>query len=185
MELLDAINQRHSTRAYLTDPPARDIIESLMAAAAHAPCAFNRQAWRFTVIVNRDLLDMISAGAKNYMTRARPLDLPEALYDKLADPDFHVFYRAPALIVISAAAQGPWIEADGALAAENLMLAAQAQGLGSCWIGLSQPFLSTPEGRTLALLPADETPIAPIVVGRPAQPGAPTPRQPLVARWIL
>lgn len=126
-----------------------------MSAAARAPCAFNRQAWRFTIIVNRILLDEISAGAKGYMTRTRPLELPETLYQKLADPDFHVFYRAPALIVISAAAPGPWIEADGALAAENLMLAAQAQGLGSCWIGLSQPFLATPEGRALAQLPKD------------------------------
>jgi nitroreductase len=107
------------------------------------------------------------------------------LYEKLADPDFHIFYRAPALIVISAATQGPWIEADGALAAENLMLAAQAHGLGSCWIGLSQPFLATPEGRALAQLADDENPVAPIVVGRPAHAGAPTPRQPVVARWIF
>lgn len=184
MEILDAINLRHSTRDYLTETPSKAIIDGLLSAATRAPCAFNRQAWRFTAIVNRALLDELSAGAKSYMTRTRPLELPETLYQKLADPDFHVFYRAPALIVISAAAQGPWIEADGALAAENLMLAAQAQGLGSCWIGLSQPFLATPEGRALAQLPAEEIPIAPIVIGRPAQPGAPTPRQPPVARWI-
>ena len=151
MEILDAINLRHSTRDYLTDTPSKAIIESLLTAA----------------------------------TRARPLDLPETLYEKLADPDFHIFYRAPALIVISAATQGPWIEADGALAAENLMLAAQGQGLGSCWSGLSQPFLATPEGRALAQLPQNETPVAPLVVGRPAQTGAPTPRQPVVARWIF
>jgi nitroreductase len=185
MELLDAINLRHSARAYLSDTPSKEVIEGLMAAAARAPCAFNRQAWRFTVILNRDALDKISDGSKDYMTRTRPLELPEALYEKLADPDFHVFHRAPALIVISTAAQGPWIEADGALAAENLMLAAQAQGLGSCWIGLSQPFLATPEGRALAQLPQNETPVAPLVVGRPAQTGAPTPRQPVVARWIV
>ncbi len=185
MELLDAINLRHSTRAYLTDAPSKEIFEGLMAAAARAPCAFNRQPWRFTVIVNRDLLDAISVGAKSYMTRARPLDLPESLYQKLSDPAFHVFYRAPALIVISAAAQGPWIEADGALAAANLMLAAQAQGLGSCWIGLSQPFLATPAGRALAQLPENETPVAPVIVGWPAQTGTPTPRQPVVARWII
>ena len=184
MEILDAINLRHSTRDYLTDAPSKATIEGLLSAATRAPCAFNRQAWRFTVILNRNLLDEISAGAKSYMTRTRPLELPETLYQKLADPDFHVFYRAPALIVISAAAQGPWIETDGALAAENLMLASQAQGLGSCWIGLSQPFLATPEGRALAQLPKDENPVAPIAIGRPAQAVAPTPRQPVVARWI-
>jgi nitroreductase len=65
------------------------------------------------------------------------------------------------------------------------MLAALAQVLGSCWIGLSQPFLATPEGRALAQLPKDENPVAPIAIGRPTQAVAPTPRQPVVARWIV
>ena len=69
MELIEAINLRHSTRAYLEDTPSRETIENLMAAATRAPCAFNRQALRFTVILNRAFLNEISAGAKNYMTR--------------------------------------------------------------------------------------------------------------------
>jgi nitroreductase len=86
------------------------------------------------------------------MTRSPPLDLPENLYEKFADPQFDVFYGVPTLIVISTNQQGPWVEADCALAAQNLMLAAHATGLGPCWIGLSQPFLATDEGEGFAVL---------------------------------
>lgn len=65
----------------------------------------------------------------------------------LENPEFDIFYHAPALIVISAAA-GPWIVEDCALAAENLMLAACAAGLGTCWIGFAQEWLGTPEGKS-------------------------------------
>jgi len=49
-------------------------------------------------------------------------------------------HGAPLLIVISADAQRPWIVEDCALAAENLMLAAFDEGLGTCWIGFAQNY---------------------------------------------
>ena len=72
---------------------------------------------------------------------------PEHFQSLLDDPSFQIFYHAPVLILISATAEGAWIVEDYALAAENLMLSAYAAGLGSCWIGFAQSFLSTPEGR--------------------------------------
>lgn len=167
MDVLEAIYERRSTRDYLPDLPSDPVIGALIDAAIRAPCAVNRQAWRFTVITNRARLADIATQAKSYMTAQRPLALPESLYEKLADPDFPLFYGAPVLIVISATQTGPWIEADCALAAQNLMLAATAKQLGSCWIGLSQPFLATPAGRALAELEPQAQPIAPIVVGFP------------------
>jgi nitroreductase len=184
MEISEAINSRHSTRDYLPEAPSEAIIESLMDAAIRAPCAVNRQPWHFTVVVNKSLLDDISQRAKAYMTQTRPLDLPKDLYDKLADPRFHVFYHAPTLIVISANQQGPWIEADCALAAQNLMLAACAEGLGSCWIGLSAPFLATHEGRKALQISESDYPVAPIVVGKPSHGAPPSPRKPVSVNWV-
>lgn len=185
MDVLEAISARHSTRAYLPDLPPDETISALIEAAIRAPCAVNRQAWRFTVIANRIRLGDIAEQAKSYMTAKRPLELPESLYQKLADPDFPLFYGAPVLIVISATQTGPWIEADCALAAENLMLAATAKLMGSCWIGLSQPFLNTPEGRALAGLAPDAQAMAPIVVGFPREaPTAPSERRPPVIDWV-
>lgn len=184
MELLDAINQRHSTREYFAETPSDEMIEKLINAAIRAPSAVNRQPWRFTVVSNHALLDKISEKAKDYMTKLRPLDLPEQLYQKLADPNFQVFYHAPVLIVISSAQQAPWIEADCALAAQNLMLAAHASGLGSCWIGLSQPFLETEEGRRLIQLSQKDQPVAPVIVGKPRDQSAPSPRNSAVVSWL-
>ncbi len=184
MELFDAINSRHSTRDYLPQAPSDAIIQALLDAAIHAPCAVNRQPWHFTVVTNRSLLDELSQRAKTHMTQKRPLDLPDHLYEKLADPQFHVFYHAPALILVSADQQGPWIEADCALAAENLMLAACAKGLGTCWIGLSQPFLASDEGRKALQIAPGVHPIAPIIVGEPRAPAPSSPRKPVSVNWI-
>ena len=118
------------------------------------------------------------------MTTHRPLDLPEHLYEKLANPTFHVFYHAPVLILISGRKNAPWKAEDCALAAQNIMLGAVASALGTCWIGLCQPFLDTPEGRALIGLADDETPIAPIVLGRPTTLGEHVPRKQPQIRWI-
>jgi nitroreductase len=184
MEIFEAINSRHSMREYLPEAPSDALIECLLDAAIRAPCAVNRQPWHFTVVSNRPLLDEISQRAKAFMTQLRPLDLPEHLYEKLADPHFHVFYRAPTLIVVSANQQGPWIEADCALAAQNLMLAARAKGLGSCWIGLSQPYLATDDGRNALQISGNDYPVAPIVIGRPSRDAPPSQRKPVSVNWV-
>jgi hypothetical protein len=71
----------------------------------------------------------------------------------LSDPQFHVFHHAPVLIVISGIRQGTYIAEDCALAAQNMMLAAFGQGLGTCWIGFSQGYLNTPEGKQALGIP--------------------------------
>lgn len=184
MDVIEAIFTRRSVRDYLPDAPSRETILALIEAAVRAPNAVNRQPWLFSVARDRALLDQVSRDAKAHMTRLRPLALPEHLYEKLADPEFHVFYRAPALIVIAAPAKEPWIAEDCSLAAENLMLAAHGSGLGSCWIGLAQPYLATDEGRRAVGLPETHVPLAPIVVGQERGKAQPAPRNPPDIRWI-
>ena len=53
------------------------------------------------------------------------------------------------------------------LAAENLMLAAYAAGLGTCWIGVAQGFLNALDGKAMLGLPAAWVPVAPVIVGHP------------------
>jgi nitroreductase len=104
--------------------------------------------------------------------------------ERLSDPDFQIFYHAPALVVISAVAAGPWIVEDCALAAENLMLAAYSEHLGTCWIGFVQGYLNTPAGKSFIGAPADSIPIAPIIVGKPKSLPPPVPRREPEIRWI-
>lgn len=83
------------------------------------------------------------------------------------------------------ATQSRWAVEDCALAAENLMLAAYAEGLGTCWIGLAQSWLATAEGKAALGLPAACLPVAPIIVGRPKSTPAPVGRNEPQIRWIV
>jgi nitroreductase len=73
---------------------------------------------------------------------------------------------------------------DYSLAAENLILAARAIGLGTCWIGFAQSYLATPEGKAQINLPPAYLPVAPIIVGYPGSFPVPVPRKPAEIRWV-
>ena len=102
----------------------------------------------------------------------------------LSDPNFHIFYHAPVLIVIAVVEPTGWAVEDCALAAQDLMLAAYAAGLGTCWIGFAQGWLGTAEGKSALGLPASHVPVAPIIIGYPKHKPAPVPRKEPELRWI-
>jgi len=185
MDVNAAIFGRRSVREYTAQSVDERTIRRLIEAALHAPNAVNLQPWTFTVVRDQGLLDRISRDAKRYMLANMPSGpMADHLRSRLADPDFQIFYHAPTLIVISAAAQGPWIVEDCALAAENLMLASYAARLGTCWIGFAQGFLNTAEGKQALGLPDAWVPVAPIIVGHPkAAPPAVARKEPVI-RWV-
>jgi nitroreductase len=185
MDLNEAIMGRRSVREYTPQAVDEPTIMGLIDAGVHAPSAVNEQPYIFTVVRDQNVLDRVSRDAKSHML-ATIGSSPHAEYfrPRLNDPEFHIFYHAPVLILISAVAQDSWIVEDCALAAENLMLAAYAAGLGTCWIGFAQGFLNTPAGKTELDLPTACVPVAPIIVGHPKAAPAPVPRNAPTIRWI-
>ena len=185
MDLNVAVTGRRAVREYTAQAVDEKSIRALINAAIQAPSAVNQQPWTFTVVRDQSVLDRISREAKSHMLATMPPN-PQSdhLRPHLVDPDFHIFYHAPVLIVISASAQGSWIVEDCALAAENLMLAAHAAGLGSCWIGFAQSFLNTSEGKNMLDRPPAWVPVAPIIVGYPKAAPAPVPRNEPQIRWV-
>jgi len=183
MEFWDVIRGRRATRSYTDEPVARGTLVRLIDAAIQAPSAMNLQPWHFTVIQNRGLLDDISAHAKRHLLSA-PTTLPEGMREHLSDGAFHIFYHAPAVILVSGETTAAWAAEDVALAAENLMLAACALGLGACWIGLAQAWLDTTEARKRIDLPDAFRPIAPIVVGHMRARPTAVPRKAPEINWI-
>ena len=85
----------------------------------------------------------------------------------LTSPDFNIFYNAPVLVVICATTPDDMALKDCCLAAQTLMLAAYAEGLGSCWIGFSEAWLNTPDGKSKLGIPENFRPVAPIILGFP------------------
>jgi nitroreductase len=184
MDVMEAIHQRRSVRDYTGDAVDEGVLRQIIDAATWAPSAINQQPWLFTVVREQATLNHISSEAKEHLLSTPAGGMPGHLRDMLSNPDFQIFYHAPALIVISARTSGPWMIEDCALAAENLMLAACAAGLGSCWIGFAQGWLQTPEGKKAVNLPSDSLPVAPIIVGRARSAAPVVPRKAADISWM-
>jgi nitroreductase len=175
LSALDAIFTRRSIRAFERRKIDDSTIRSLLDAAVEAPTAMHLEPWAFVVIQDEEMLKRYSDGAKKSWIREaeKYRDLHEPLTTgglaaRLADPSFSIFYGAGTLIVICAKPLGPFVAADCWLAAENLMLAACALGLGTCCIGSAVPALNTPEAKAELGIPRDVTAVVPIIVGVPA-----------------
>jgi len=168
MEVLEAIYSRHAIREYAPETPATETIHSLIKAAIQAPSAMNLQPWAFAVVRGRDRLVSISDRAKGHLLKTMAAGSPlSSLRDRLADPAFDIFYGAPVLIIICATSSEPGASEDCALAAQNLMLAAHSEGLGTCWIGLARPWLNKATAKEELKLPTSYAPVAPIILGYP------------------
>jgi nitroreductase len=181
MSAMDVIYHRRSVRNHTPWTIEQTVIRTLLDAAVHAPTAMHEEPWSFAVIQDKKLLDRLSESAKKLLhNEAQGSDSHQAKHTLhvVDKPDFHVFYNAGTLIVIYSKIQGPFVVADCWLAAENLLLAACAQGLGTCVIGFAVSALNTPEWKAELKIPAEMMAIAPIIVGVPAGETPPVPRKP-------
>jgi len=185
VELRTAIRLRRAVRDYTEAPVSAAVLRDLISAASWAPSAMNEQPWHFTVVTDAALLDEISRCSKEWMLKdVAAMPRPGHFRDLLADPAFHIFYHAPALIVISVPADRQWSTEDCSLAAQNMMLAALEQKLGSCWIGFAQGWLNTEDGLNLLGLALRSRVVAPIIVGYPKAAPPPVARKAPLITWI-
>lgn len=185
MKVKEAIYTRRATRAFTGDAVDDAALRDLIDAAIQAPSAVNEQPWAFFVVREKALLAQISNAAKAFMLASSPAGLLSHHFESvLGDAQFDIFYGAPALIVIASSTTNPWATENCALAAENLMLAARAKGLGTCWIGFARDWLRTPAGKAALGMPEGYLPVAPIIVGHPKGPTTPVPRKAPEIHWV-
>ena len=138
MEALEAIYTRRSTRNYKPDAVEKEKLTKILEAARQAPSGGNSQTNHFLVIQNREVLDKLIA-----LTEAgfRKMEADETTYPSLrhaieaSKKGGYVFcYNAPLLIAVANRKDYGNNIADCACALENMMVAANALDLGSCYI---------------------------------------------------
>ncbi|MEY4705764.1 MAG: hypothetical protein RL042_1969 [Nitrospirota bacterium] len=169
MDVMDAIYNRRSVRAYTDQPVDKATVEALIKAATHAPSAMNEQPWAFAVIQNSAQLAAWSDRIKAYVLRRLKPDSPLVKYrDMISSPDYHLFHRAGTLIAICARPDAYNGEEDCSLAAQNLMLAACSMGLGTCPIGFARSWLNQARIKRSLGIPDAYVPVFPVVVGYPS-----------------
>jgi nitroreductase len=179
MNVIEAIHGRRSIRAYEAREPDRSLIEAMVWDAAQAPPPAQTTAQRlaFVVIEGRDRLAAMGERAKAFAAEHRP----PGGGGWIDNPDFKVFWDAPAVILICAARDLPETEWDACRAAQNLMLSAHARGLGACWVGAPMAWLRSEAGALEVGIPEGYEPVAPVLIGWPQV--TPPPRE--IARPLI
>ena len=136
-QIINAIHMRRSTRSFTEQQVEDEKLETLLDAAIWAPSGSNNQSWLFTAIQNKDILlelnELVREGFQSWI----PDDDYPAKHSAKASSqkeDYNFYYHAPTLIIASNKPYYGNAMADCALALENIFLAAQSMGLGSCYI---------------------------------------------------
>jgi len=119
MDLNEAIRRRRSIRRFTGQSVALDRLVELVRAGIWAPTAGNVQSWRFVIVNDKGVLDRIKAVSPGM------LGMPTALIVICQDKDL-AFQKGSML------GRDVGSVMDAAMAAQNIMLAAHASGLGSC-----------------------------------------------------
>lgn len=130
-ETINSIKNRRSTRIFLTEQIKEDELKVIIDAGLSAPSAGNLQTWHFTVVQNKELLDQLSNASKEV---GRSVD-HEVIRQLGNNIKFHTFYKAPTVVIVSGDKNGITTEADCAAATQNMLIAAESLGVGSCWVG--------------------------------------------------
>ena len=129
---LEDLKPRRAVRSFTDEPVTREELDAVLEAGTFAPTAMGAQRACIVAVTNREDRDALSR-------------LNAAVMGNAGDP----FYGAPAVLVVFGDGSWPMAVKDGSLIMGNLMNAAHAIGLGSCWIDRAEPVFETEEGKAL------------------------------------
>ena len=171
LETLMSIKERRSVRSYRKDQISSEELNAVLEAGTYAASGMGRQPAKMVVVQEPELIAKLSK-------------MNGAVMGADSDP----FYGAPTVVIVFADTNaGTWLQ-DGSLVMGNLMLAAYAVGLGSCWINRAKETFETPEGKALlakwGLDPEKYIGVGYCILGYPAPNGTRTPG-PRKAGYVL
>lgn len=131
-ELLELMQTRRSIRNFKPDMISKEVLDQIIAAGISAPSARNRQSAVIIAVTDKETIDRLSR-------------LNAEIMGVESDP----FYGAPTVLIVLADKNVGTYVYDGSLVMENLMLAAHALGVGSCWIHRAKEEFERPEGKEI------------------------------------
>jgi nitroreductase len=150
MEALQAILTRRSVRKYAGKPVGDETVKTLLEAAVAAPSAHNKQPWHFIIIRDRATLTKIPEYHQySKMLESAALAVVVCADSKVQETDF-------------------WIE-DCSAATENMLIAANALGLGAVWLGVHPSRQLMEDTRKLLGIPGHVNPLCIVSLGYPSE----------------
>ena len=129
---IEILKNRRSVRKYKPDMVSKRLIAKITEAGLYAPSGMNRQPCIILAVTDKAVRDRLS-------------QMNASVMGSNSDP----FYGAPVVLVVLADRRSPTYLYDGSLVMGNLMNAAYAEGLGSCWIHRAKQVFDSEEGKAI------------------------------------
>lgn len=123
---------RRSIRKYKSDMIPKETLDTILKAGTYAATGMGKQSPIIIAVTNKELRDKLSA-----------------MNAKIMGTDSDPFYGAPVVLIVLANKERPTYIYDGSLVMGNLMNAAHACGIGSCWIHRAKEEFESEEGKEL------------------------------------
>lgn len=144
-EVIRNIYERKSVRKFLDVQISDNDIKTIVEAGIQAPSGHNAQSVYYTIVQNIDLINYMSDKAKEEMRKSN-VDWINRFGQ---NERYHVLYKAPTVIIVSANQNAYSPIEDCSAAVENMLLAAMSIGINSVWVGLINHFFKLEESREL------------------------------------
>ena len=175
-EVTNVIASRRSIRKYTGMKVTDEELETILECGTLAPSGMNTQGWFVSAVRDPALLKEMSALQKEAVL-AMP-DLPPVMLERAKDPAFDATFGAPVVLIVTAdASRG---SGDACLLGENMVLAAQSLGLGTCISGSITMAFQGEKGAALLKklgVPEGNVPVFGITLGEPAEAPEAKPRE--------
>lgn len=139
-QTIENIISRRSIKKYTDQPVPMELIEEVVKAGTYAPSGMNKQSAKIIAVTNKEMRDRLSRINLDIII-GRGMN-PTSGH---SDP----FYGAPVVLVVLAKKEVGTNIYDGTLVMENMMIAANSLGLGSCWIHRAKETFETEEGKQI------------------------------------
>ena len=150
MDALQCILTRRSCRSYEDRPISKKEILELLTVGTKAATGSGMQPWGFVTLEGREKIAALSDEIKAWL-KENFADFPwlTQYREWLDNPNYNIFYDANNVICVYGDTISHWYVYDGTLCTANIMLAAHAKGIGSCWINRAMETFELPEGKAL------------------------------------
>jgi len=180
--VLENMLTRRSIRRFIPQQISDEARDAILLAGRYAPTGMDLQSWRFTVIQDPAWMERVNTAIREafllYQVTDQTTPYMRGLVEKAKAGKAGFLFRAPTCVIVTNGVHIENATADCALAIGNMMLAAHALGVGSCWVSqLSRLTRLTPVRHLLDELglPDDHIVCGSVVLGYPqgAPPQAP------------
>lgn len=131
-ETIETILNRRSVRVYSDEQIKQEDLDLVLKAGLFSPSGCNMQPWHFTVVQNEEIINKLNVETKKVLLKSDN----DHFKNFATNEKYNIFYDAPTIIVISGEKSALVPETDCSAATENMILAAESLGIGTCWIGL-------------------------------------------------